>query len=184
MKVIRPHDPRWKEIFAAEAQALRNELGQTALQIEHVGSTAIPAIMAKPIIDIVIEVSSLEQIDAHAPGLARMGYEARGEHGIAGRRYFKRRIDVSGVGFHVHCFARGSKHIAQHVQVRDFLLAEPEMARAYSALKQSLASATGVLVDDYVQRNRSSLAAFSGSPNCDLRRARISRPSRICDLVV
>jgi GrpB-like predicted nucleotidyltransferase (UPF0157 family) len=81
-----------------------------------------------------------------------MGYESRGEHGIAGRRYFKKRVGASGVGFHVHCFAQGSVQIARHVQFRDLLLMEPDMAREYSALKQSLAGPTGLLVDDYVER--------------------------------
>lgn len=152
MKVIRPHDPRWKDIFAAEAQALRTQLGEVALRIQHIGSTAIPGIVAKPIIDIVVEVSSLEEIDARAPAMEKIGYESRGEHGIPGRRYFKKKASASGVGFHVHSFARGSAHIARHVQFRDFLLLEPTMAQEYSAVKQSLASSTGVLVDGYVER--------------------------------
>ncbi|MBC7770312.1 MAG: GrpB family protein [Phycisphaerales bacterium] len=152
MKVIRPHDPRWKELFTVEAQSLRAQLGQTALQIEHIGSTAIPNILAKPIIDIVVEAASLEDLEAQTPAMVKIGYESRGEHGIPGRRYFKKRRDGSGVGYHVHSFARGSTHIVRHVQFRDFLLLEPDVAQEYSALKQTLASSTGVLVDDYVQR--------------------------------
>lgn len=152
MKVIRPHDPQWKGRYAAEALALRTQLGAVALKTHHIGSTAIPGIVAKPIIDIVVEVSSLEELDECAPAMKKIGYEPRGEHGIAGRRYFKKVVDASGVGFHVHCFARGSEHIARHVQFRDFLLLEPDIAREYSALKQSLASSAGVLVEDYAER--------------------------------
>lgn len=151
-KVILPHDPRWKEFFGAEARLLRPQLGQTALQIQHIGSTAIPDILAKPIIDIVVEVTSLDELDAQIPAMEEIGYESRGEHGIPGRRYFKKRADASGVGFHLHGFARGSEHIVRHVRFRDFLLLEPEVAQEYSALKRTWASSTGVLVEDYVER--------------------------------
>jgi len=152
MKVIRPHDPHWKDFFAEEAQALRICLGTAALEIQHIGSTAIPGIVAKPIIDILVEARSLEEIDAHAPALRVNGYTARGEYGIPGRRYFNKAAGASGVGFHVHVFARGSEHIGRHVRFRDFLLLKPDIAQDYSALKQSLASSAGVLIADYAAR--------------------------------
>lgn len=152
MKVLSTHDPRWKEFFAAEAQSLRTCLGPIALDVHHIGGTSIPNIFAKPIVDIVVEVTALEELDTLAPRLERIGYEARGEHGIPGRRYFKKRADLSGVGFHVHAFVRGSEYVARHLQFRDFLLLEPGVAEEYSVLKQSLASPDGVLVADYVER--------------------------------
>lgn len=151
MKCIRPYDPRWKDAFAAEAQVLKAVLGAAALEIHHVGSTAIPDLWAKPIIDIVIAARALEDVDACTAAMEKTGYEARGEHGIEGRRFFKK-IGPAGEGFHVHVFAHGSEHIAGHVQFRDFLLLRAELAQDYSALKQSLASADGVLVDDYAAR--------------------------------
>src|SRR5688572_22942876 len=116
MKVIRPHDPRWKDLFAAEAELLRTCLGATALDIQHIGSTAIPGIVAKPVIDVLVEARSLEDIDAHAMAMEEIGYEARGEYGIPGRRYFKKVAGASGVGSHVHAFAPGSEHIARHIR--------------------------------------------------------------------
>jgi GrpB-like predicted nucleotidyltransferase (UPF0157 family) len=152
MKVIRPYDPRWKDFFAAEARVLRTCLGETALDIQHIGSTAIAGIAAKPIIDILVETRSLEESDARAQAMEEAGYEARGEHGISGRRYFKKEAGPSGVGFHVHVFARGAEHIARHIRFRDFLLLNPGIAQDYSALKQSLADSAGVLVVDYAER--------------------------------
>lgn len=152
MKVLTRHDARWKELFAAEAQSLRKCLGSTAVQIHHIGGTAIPGIFTKPIIDIALEVPSLEALDRLVTSLEDAGYEARGEHGIAGRRYFKKKPDESGVGFHLHSFALGSEYVVRHVQFRDFLLQEPAVAQEYSALKQSLASPEGVLVDNYAER--------------------------------
>jgi GrpB-like predicted nucleotidyltransferase (UPF0157 family) len=152
MKVIRPHDPRWKDLFAAEAELLRSCLGGAALDIQHIGSTAIPGIVAKPVIDVLVEARSLEDIDAHALAMEEIGYEARGEYGIPGRRYFKKAARASGVGSHVHVFAPGSEHIARHIRFRDLLLLRPDIAQEYSALKQSIASSTGVLSDDYAAR--------------------------------
>lgn len=152
MKVIRPHDRRWSEFFAGEALVLKTCLGAAALEIQHIGSTAIPGIMAKPIVDALVEARSLDEVDAHTPALEKIGYAPRGEHGIPGRRYFKKKADVSGVGFHVHVFAGGSPHVRRHVEFRDFLLLRPDVAQDYSALKQSLADSAGVLADDYAAR--------------------------------
>ncbi|WP_395646030.1 GrpB family protein [Terricaulis sp.] len=152
MKTIRPHDPRWTQMFAAEAQAIAARLGKTALQIDHIGSTAIPDIFAKPVIDILVRVTSLSDLDARTAAMTAIGYEPRGEHGIAGRRYYKKKIGASGVGFHVHCYPHESEQIARHLHFRDLLLLEPDVAAQYSALKQSLANADGVLVADYAAR--------------------------------
>lgn len=152
MKVIRPHSASWKNVFAMVSRDVRAQLGETALRVEHIGSTAVPEIFAKPIIDIALEVVSLSELDAKLTLMEAIGFEARGEHGIPDRRYFKKPVDASGVGVHVHSFARGSAHIARHIYFRDYLLAEPKVAQQYSALKQSLADGAGVLVDDYVER--------------------------------
>lgn len=151
MKRIRPHDPRWNAAFAAEVRVLEAALGAAALEFHHVGSTAIAGVWAKPIIDVAVAARALDDVDARTADMEAAGYEARGEYGIAGRRYF-RKTSAPGEGFHVHVFARGSEHIARHLQFRDFLLLRPDVAQAYSALKQSLADADGVLVDDYVAR--------------------------------
>ncbi len=152
MKTIRLHDPGWKDAFVAEALVLRACLGPAALAIEHIGSTAIPAIVAKPIIDILVTAHSLGAVDGRASAMEAAGYEARGEHGIPGRRYYKKAPGLSDVGFHVHAFARGSRHIARHMRFRDFLLLRPDIAQEYSALKHSLANSAGELVDDYAER--------------------------------
>lgn len=151
MKCIRPYDPRWKDAFAAEAQLLKAVLGAAALEIHHVGSTAIPGLWAKPIIDIVVAARALEDVDACNAAMENIGYEARGEHGIEGRRYFKK-VGAACEGVHVHMFAGGSEPIAGHLQFRDFLLLRPDLAQDYSALKQSLAGPDGVPVDDYAAR--------------------------------
>jgi GrpB-like predicted nucleotidyltransferase (UPF0157 family) len=73
MKVIRPHDPRWQEYYASEAQALWKCLDETVLEIHHIGNTAIPGRVAMPVIDILLETRALDAIDERAPALEKIG---------------------------------------------------------------------------------------------------------------
>lgn len=152
-KIIRTYDARWPGLFEAEAGTLRRILGETLLALHHVGSTAIPGLVAKPIIDILAEARCLEEIDRKTVAMESCGYEARGAYGIEGRRYFsKARTDSDGVGFHVHAFARGSSQIGRHLRFRDYLIAVPDAAKEYAALKLSLRDPSGGLVSDYAER--------------------------------
>jgi GrpB-like predicted nucleotidyltransferase (UPF0157 family) len=152
-KTILPYDARWPSLFAAEARTLQASLGETVLALHHVGSTAIPGLVAKPVVDILVEARCLEEVDWKTVAMESCGYEARGAYGIEGRRYFsKARADPDGVGFHVHAFARGSSQIGRHLRFRDYLIAVPEVAKEYAALKLSLCDPSGVLVSDYAER--------------------------------
>lgn len=152
-KVICPYDSNWPVLFQDEACVLRRALGETLLALHHIGSTAVPGLLAKPVIDILGEARCLDEVDDKAQSLRSRGYEARGEYGIEGRRYFsKARIHRDGVGYHVHIFARGSAHIGRHLQFRDYLIAEPAAANAYAELKLSLSDSDGCLVSDYAAR--------------------------------
>lgn len=137
--VVVPHDPEWARKFESEAAAIRAALSVAALAIHHVGSTAVPGMHAKPIVDILVEAVSVEAVDERTPALEALGYEARGEYGIPGRRYF-RKDDARGVRrFHVHAFAAGAEEAMRHLAFRDYLRAHPEAAREYSRLKRELA---------------------------------------------
>ena len=132
------HDERWGSMFAEEAMRLRAGLAGIAVAIHHIGSTAVPGMLAKPVIDIVCEVRSLDAVDAAAPLLQDGGYRARGENGIEGRRYFTK-SDAHGVRTcHLHVFERGSPAIALHLALRDYLRANPDVAADYSRLKQAI----------------------------------------------
>lgn len=137
-----PHQPRWGSDFAQEAIALRHALGDTVRAIHHVGSTAIPGILAKPVVDILCEATSLAAVDAAAPRMQALGYTAKGEYGIEGRRYFQKK-DLQGVrSHHVHIFRTGAEHIEHHLAFRDFLLAHPAIAAQYSAVKKMALAST------------------------------------------
>lgn len=152
-KTIVPHDLRWKQAYDAEARSLRDALGNVCIAVHHMGSTAVPGIMAKPVIDILVEARDLEGVEARTPALERLGYEARGAYGIEGRRYFVRRTAEAGItGVHVHVYASGSPELERHLLFRDTILQDPAIARAYEALKQSLVGQDGALVADYTAR--------------------------------
>jgi GrpB-like predicted nucleotidyltransferase (UPF0157 family) len=107
--------------------------------LHHIGSTAIPGIFAKPIIDILLEVDDIIRLDVQRAAMEQLGYEAMGEFGIPGRRYF-RRDNASDIRTHqVHAFQSGSPEIERHLAFRDYMNAHPEAAQAYSLLKQRLA---------------------------------------------
>jgi GrpB-like predicted nucleotidyltransferase (UPF0157 family) len=136
---VLPYDHRWPELFEVEAGGLVRALGNVVVRLHHIGSTAIPSISAKPIIDILMELADLSALDRRTAEFEGLGYEAMGESGIPGRRYF-RRNNASGVRTHqIHAFALGSPEVARHLAFRDYMIAHPDVARLYGDLKQRLA---------------------------------------------
>jgi GrpB-like predicted nucleotidyltransferase (UPF0157 family) len=134
-----PHDPGWAKAFAHESSSIAEALGDVLVALHHIGSTAIPGIHAKPIIDLLAAVRDLSRLEERASRLEALGYEALGEFGIAGRRYF-RKDDRDGNRTHqIHAFETGSPQIERHLAFRDFLRAHPACANEYDALKRRLA---------------------------------------------
>ena len=148
---IEPHRETWKSDFQQEAARIKIALGPALIALYHIGSTAIPGIHAKPIIDIMAEAASLDALDARRGEMERLGYEAMGEFGIPGRRYF-RKDSAAGMRTHqVHAFATGSPHLVRHLAFRDYLRAHPESAREYGALKLRLAESCNGDVEAYIE---------------------------------
>lgn len=134
-----PHDSAWKGAFEAEADRIARALGEIVVVLHHIGSTAIPDIYAKPIIDILLEVDNMDRLDDRCVAVEQLGYEGLGEFGIPGRRYF-RKNNSSGVRTHqIHAFQTDSGQIERHLAFRDYMVAYPEHAREYSELKRRLA---------------------------------------------
>lgn len=128
----------WPDRFEAEAARLRGVFGAQIIAMQHVGSTAIHGISAKPIIDFLIEVRDIVLIDAYNDAMAGLGYEAAGEFGIPGRRFFSRTQGDQRT-HNVHIFQTGNPEIKRMLDFRDYLNAHPDRALAYSHLKQDLA---------------------------------------------
>ncbi len=133
-----PHDPTWAAQFSAEADCIKAALTPLPIRLTHIGSTSIPNIFSKPIIDILGEVANLEMLDLASETLAPLGYSAKGAFGIPGRRYFSK-SDESGIrSHHLHVFESGSEGALRHRAFRDYLCAFPKIAAEYSALKLQL----------------------------------------------
>ena len=149
-----PHDPAWAGAFITARETIARILGDDAIGIHHVGSTAIPDILAKPVIDILIEATSLDALDRAHAAFGRAGFIGKGEKGIEGRRYFMKDNEEGVRSHHIHAFEHGSHHIERHLAFRDYLLAHPEIARSYSRVKEGiLADWRGI--DDYIERKAS-----------------------------
>ncbi|MEM8783341.1 MAG: GrpB family protein [Planctomycetota bacterium] len=137
---VMPHRAEWADGFAAEAARLRGALGPCCVAVHHVGSTAIPGIVAKPILDLLVEADAIEHVDARRDAVVALGYEAMGEYGLPGRRYFRQDDDRGVRTHHVHAYAAGHPDVARHLAFRDFLRAHTQPAQAYSELKANLAA--------------------------------------------
>ena len=133
-----PYDPGWPGEFESEARRIRSVLGAEAVAIHHYGSTGIPGLCAKPIIDILVEVRDVEAIDALNAEMEALGYEVRGEWGFSGRRYFVKE-QAGRRTPHAHLYQSGHPEIERCFNFRSYLLSHPDEAEAYGGLKRSLA---------------------------------------------
>jgi GrpB-like predicted nucleotidyltransferase (UPF0157 family) len=135
--VIVDYDPRWPDLFAELRAPVAAALGDLAVAVEHVGSTAVPGLSAKPIIDIDVVVPSVTDIPEAIARLARLGYVHRGDLGIASREAF---ISPAGTPkHHLYLCSSDSEELRRHRLFRNYLLAHPDDARAYGALKKAAA---------------------------------------------
>jgi len=138
--IVVPYNSNWPVEFARESAAVADALGESCLIVHHIGSTSIPGMHAKPIIDMLPVVRSIGVIDARSAEMKALGYEVMGEFGIRGRRYFRKDDAAGNRTRQVHTFEAGSPQIARHLAFRDFLRAHPDHASEYAALKQRLAA--------------------------------------------
>jgi len=149
VKVV-PHNPRWRNAFEAEAKHIGAALGENVAAIHHIGSTAIPGIYAKPVIDLLVEVRNITEVDERSSSMEALGYEAMGEFGILGRRYFRKDNREGIRTYQIHVFEAGSAQVTRHIVFRDYMIVHPEDARKYSELKSKLAKEHSQSIDGYV----------------------------------
>lgn len=129
----------WTKQFESEADNLRVVFDQEVVAIHHIGSTSVPGLRAKPIIDILLVVRDLTKVDRYNESMVALGYTPRGENGIPGRRYFCK--GAMHRTHHVHTFGQGSQlDIERNLAFRDYLRSHPEALRQYADLKARLAS--------------------------------------------
>jgi GrpB-like predicted nucleotidyltransferase (UPF0157 family) len=122
--ILAPYNPDWPRMAAGHAERLR-VLGSTLVNVHHIGSTSVPGLAAKPIIDLMPLVTDLADLDRERGRIEALYYEWHGEFGIAGRRYCTLSADQ------LHFFQSDSPQAERHIAFRDYLRAHPAVATAY-----------------------------------------------------
>jgi len=125
----------WPALAAGHAERLRL-LGPILVAVHHIGSTAVPDLVAKPIIDLMPLVTDLTALDRHQTDIEALGYDWHGELGLAGRRYCTLADAAGGRVAQLHFFEAGSAQAERHLAFRDYLRAHPAEAGAYGAEKR------------------------------------------------
>jgi GrpB-like predicted nucleotidyltransferase (UPF0157 family) len=144
-----PYDADWPARYRREAEALSAALGGAALGVEHIGSTSIPGLSAKPTIDIMVGAENLDLSDAVMAAMEHLGYEYRGEMGVPGRRYFRKGPRYPR-DFNAHIVIQNDPLWRDCLGFRDYLREHPERAKEYAELKMRvLAAPDGSLIANY-----------------------------------
>jgi GrpB-like predicted nucleotidyltransferase (UPF0157 family) len=150
--VLAPYDPAWPSQYAKLEGRIRDALGQTALRVEHVGSTAVPRLCAKPIIDVVLVVANSADEAAYVPPLARAGYWLK----VREPEWFEHRMLKSpGIEGNIHVFSRGCDEVDRMLTFRDWLRTNAVDRRLYERTKQELATRGWGSVQDYADAKSS-----------------------------
>jgi GrpB-like predicted nucleotidyltransferase (UPF0157 family) len=138
--VVADYDPAWAEMYELDRVAIARALGEIAQGIEHVGSTAVPGLAAKPIIDILLGVDE-DDLDWIIQPLQEIGYEYNPDWEISlpRRRYFRRLLPDGTNTHHLHVVPIGGEFWTRHLRFRDYLRAHPSTAEEYAALKREIA---------------------------------------------
>jgi GrpB-like predicted nucleotidyltransferase (UPF0157 family) len=131
-----PYDPAWPHLFQKKAQKIAETLGSNCITIHHVGSTAIPGLWAKPIIDMIPVVKDIFLVNQKVNAMQELGYIAKGEHGMLFRRYFQRTDPLPACN--VHVYEEGSGEIERLTLFRDYLNQHDNYKQRYAALKRNL----------------------------------------------
>jgi len=141
------YNSNWREMYKEESEKIKNILNDIIIDIHHIGSTAIPGIKAKPVIDILVEVKDIEEVDQYNHKMEELEYEAMGEYGIPKRRFSRK--GKNNRTHHIHIFQTGNEEIKRHINFKEYLIAHPDKSREYSKLKEELANKYTYDVENY-----------------------------------
>ncbi|MBI1884852.1 MAG: GrpB family protein [Chloroflexi bacterium] len=148
--VVVPYDPRWPRRYEEERARILGVLAHVRIDVEHVGSTAVPGLGAKPVVDILIGLRELADGERWVKPLEGLGYEYKGELGIPGRLYFRRLVRRRRA-YQVHMVEKGSAFWERHLLFRNYLRDHPARARKYYELKVRLAEQYGTDREGYTE---------------------------------
>ena len=144
-------DPQWTLLFEKEKEAILAALGSKALMVEHIGSTAVPGLAAKPVIDIAVGIQNLADAPALIPCIERLGYsyEPTFEQLVPGRRFFWKGTSTVHT-YHLHLAELDHPVLLRPLQFRDYLRKHPDAVEQYGVLKKELAKSCVQDLDAYV----------------------------------
>jgi len=149
--IVMPYDKRWKSAFEEIKKELENAIGDVIIGIEHVGSTAVEGLSAKPCIDIDIIIKDYAIFDTVVNRLATIGYTHEGNLGIKDREAFKYSNKPHLQKHHLYVCPQQSKELYRHIAFRDFLRSNPEAARKYASVKETAARLFPDDIDKYIE---------------------------------
>ena len=149
--VVLPYDKQWKQDFLQIKDELQNALGELALKIEHVGSTSVQGLSAKPIIDIDVVIKDYSVFDDVVSSLGSIGYRHEGNLGIEGREAFKYDGKEHLRKHHLYVCPQDSEELKRHIAFRDFLRNHPEAVREYSRIKEEGAALYPYDIEKYIE---------------------------------
>lgn len=145
---VASYDPKWSAMYEREKNIMIQILGEEAVSIYHIGSTAVPGLAAKPIIDIMPVVKDIEKVDQLQSQFEAIGYEYMGEFGMPGRRYLRKGGDERT--HQIHIFeACNQKDVLRHLAVRDYLRLHSKAQKRYGKLKKELAEQFPESIESY-----------------------------------
>ncbi|WP_186579504.1 GrpB family protein [Aquibacillus kalidii] len=134
---VSSYSEKWSQLFSEEAEKLYQIFENEIVAIHHIGSTAVPGLKAKPVIDIMPVVKDINYVDKYDKSMGEIGYEPKGENGLPGRRYFQKGGDNRS--HHVHIYQAGSHEVIRHLAFRDYIHNHSDVQKQYSELKEKLA---------------------------------------------
>lgn len=149
--IVLPYDAAWAQDFISIRNELSDALGDLALRIEHVGSTSVPGLSAKPIIDIDVVIRDYAVFDGAAAALQRIGYRHEGNLGIAEREAFGYEGKAHLREHHLYVCPADSPELKRHTAFRDYLRSHPEAVRRYSRIKEEGARLYPNDIDKYIE---------------------------------
>jgi len=156
---LREHDSDWASRYEAEGVRVLEALTDSVRDIAHVGSTAVEGVAARPIVDFMVGVDSLEAATQHVPTLQQLGYEYFGEAGIEGRRFFRKRAPEA---FNLELLLYQGNHWRQRLALLAYLRDDPERAEAFDEAKRQLVPGQGdVSRKEYTEQKRPLLEEWS-----------------------
>ena len=149
--IVLPYDEQWKHDFLQIKAEITNALGQLAIEIEHVGSTSVQGLSAKPIIDIDVVIKDYTGLENVISALGKIGYQHEGNLGIAGREAFKYDGKEHLRKHHLYVCPEDSPELKRHIAFRDYLQTHSDAVREYSRIKEEGAELYPDDIERYIE---------------------------------